>query len=179
MYASSTEIRPWRIDFKISELVVGELTRWRNDRLPSQLPLEPRVVGYLEIGLPTAVFYPNCDAPLPPPKNTKLCCINVQISTTNKEKFPRLRKSYEIESIVFATVIKSTEIQDMRAFIKGKLALFWNDYKYLSGQNRRVIYLLTNRNRLHSSYLLYTRACCHCVIFHGKDRLFFFLCRNF
>ena len=24
----------WRIDFKISELVVGELTRWRNDRLP-------------------------------------------------------------------------------------------------------------------------------------------------
>ena len=56
MYASSTEIRPWRTDFKISDLVVGELTRWRNDRLPSYLPLEPRVVGYLEIGLPTAVF---------------------------------------------------------------------------------------------------------------------------
>ena len=28
----STDIRRWRIDFKISELVVGELTRWRNDR---------------------------------------------------------------------------------------------------------------------------------------------------
>ena len=31
-----SDIRPWhwRIDFKISELVVGELTRWRNDRNP-------------------------------------------------------------------------------------------------------------------------------------------------
>ena len=28
----STDIRRWRIDFKISELVVGELIRWRNDR---------------------------------------------------------------------------------------------------------------------------------------------------
>ena len=28
----STDIRRWRIDFKISELVVGEQTRWRNDR---------------------------------------------------------------------------------------------------------------------------------------------------
>ena len=27
-------IRRWRIDFKIRELVVGELTRWRNNRLP-------------------------------------------------------------------------------------------------------------------------------------------------
>ena len=101
MYASSTEIRPWRIDFKISELVVGELTRWRNDRLPSYLPLEPRVVGYLEIGLPTAVFCPNYDAPSQK-KNTKLCCIYVQISTTiTKKNF-----SYEIERLVFATVIK-------------------------------------------------------------------------
>ena len=33
LYASpSTDIRRWRIDFKISELVVGELTRWRNER---------------------------------------------------------------------------------------------------------------------------------------------------
>ena len=33
LYANpSTDIRRWRIDFKISELVVGELTRWRNDR---------------------------------------------------------------------------------------------------------------------------------------------------
>ena len=30
--ADSNDIRRWRIDFKISELVVGELTRWRNDR---------------------------------------------------------------------------------------------------------------------------------------------------
>ena len=29
-----TQIRRWRIDLKISEVVVGELTRWRNDRLP-------------------------------------------------------------------------------------------------------------------------------------------------
>ena len=27
-----TQIRRWRIDLKISEVVVGELTRWRNDR---------------------------------------------------------------------------------------------------------------------------------------------------
>ena len=32
-----TDMRRWRIDFKISELGVGELTRWRNDRLPRRI----------------------------------------------------------------------------------------------------------------------------------------------
>jgi len=104
MYASSTDIRPWRIDFKISELVLGELTRWRNDRLPSYLPLESRVVGYLEIGLPTAVFCPNCDAP--PKKHEIMLYQCPNFHDYNKEKFSRLRKSYEIERLVFATVIK-------------------------------------------------------------------------
>ena len=38
-------IRRWRIDFKISGLVVGELTRWRNDRLPYRWHFEV-VVSY-------------------------------------------------------------------------------------------------------------------------------------
>ena len=32
---AQTSVRRWRIDFKFSELVVGELTLWQNDRLPS------------------------------------------------------------------------------------------------------------------------------------------------
>ena len=53
----SSDLRRWRIDFKISELVVGELTRLRNDRYLSLTANVPPSYAENEMFLFPLIFF--------------------------------------------------------------------------------------------------------------------------